>query len=42
MIKKNKAWSMPSELWDWLESQPNQSEYLRKLIEIEADRATHQ
>lgn len=35
MIKKNKAWSMPSKAWEWLESQPNQSEYLRKLIEAD-------
>jgi hypothetical protein len=32
MIKKNKAWSMPQTDWDWLESQPNQSEVLRNAI----------
>ena len=33
MIKKRKAWSMTQECWDWLESQKNQSETLRELIE---------
>lgn len=34
MIKKNKAWSMPDEDWDWLESQPNQSEVIRSAIAL--------
>lgn len=33
MIKRNKSWSMAQKCWDWLESQPNQSEFLRNLIE---------
>ena len=33
MVKRNKAWSMPKQNWDWLESQPNQSQTLRKAIE---------
>jgi len=32
MDKKNKAWSMPIAEWEWLESQPNQSETLRRAI----------
>lgn len=32
MVKKNKAWSMPDEDWDWLESQSNQSEIIRRAI----------
>jgi len=32
MTKKNKAWSMPDDDWQWLESQPNQSEIIRSAI----------
>jgi hypothetical protein len=32
MTKKNKAWSMPDEDWIRLESQPNQSEFIRRAI----------
>lgn len=34
MTKKNKAWSMPDEDWEWLESQSNQSEVLRHAIAL--------
>ena len=33
LVKKNKAWSMSQDCWDWLEAQPNQSETLRRSIE---------
>ena len=32
LTKRNKAWSMPSEDWEWLESQPNQSQVIRQAI----------
>lgn len=32
MVKKTKAWSMPDSDWEWLESQSNQSEVIRKAI----------
>jgi hypothetical protein len=34
MVKKNKAWSMPQEMWDWLEAQPNQSQALREAMQL--------
>lgn len=34
MTKKNKAWSMTDDMWDWLESQPNQSETIRDAVEM--------
>ena len=34
MKRKHKAWSMPEDDWDWLESQPNQSEIIRKAIAL--------
>lgn len=34
MIKKNKAWSMTADDWEWLESQPNQAEAIRKAIAL--------
>lgn len=34
MTKKNKAWSMPDDDWQWLESQPNQSETIREAISL--------
>lgn len=34
MTKKNKAWSMPDDDWQWLESQPNQSEIIRSAISL--------
>lgn len=34
MAKKSKAWSMSAEDWVWLESQPNQSEAIRKAIAL--------
>lgn len=32
MTKKSKAWSMPDDDWIRLESQPNQSEFIRRAI----------
>jgi hypothetical protein len=32
LVKDCKKWSMPQSDWDWLESQPNQSEILREAI----------
>jgi hypothetical protein len=34
MIKKEKAWSMPKEDWEWLEAQPNQSQSIRDAIAL--------
>jgi hypothetical protein len=34
MTKKAKAWSMPDEDWEWLESQPNQSQAIRQAIAL--------
>ncbi len=34
MVKRNKAWSMTAETWQWLESQPNQAETLREAIAL--------
>ena len=34
MTKKSKAWSMTEEDWQWLESQANQSETIRKAIAL--------
>ncbi len=34
LVKNRKAWSMPKEDWEWLESQENQSKVLREAIEL--------
>lgn len=34
MTKKNKAWSMLDDDWQWLENQSNQSEALREAITL--------
>lgn len=42
MVKRGKKWSMPADHWEWLESQPNQSEVLRLAISEHIDRALEQ
>ncbi len=34
MVKKTKSWSFSAETWEWLESQPNQSETIRQAIAL--------
>lgn len=42
MTKKNKAWSMSDDDWEWLESQPNQSETIRSAIALLRSQPTNQ
>ena len=34
MTKRHKAWSMPTSDWEWLESQENQSDVIRRAIAL--------
>ena len=34
MTKRHKAWSMPTPDWEWLESQENQSDVIRRAIAL--------
>lgn len=34
MVKKTKSWSLPPDLWRWLEGHDNQSEVIRKALSL--------